>query len=261
MPASSDAAPLIVITVSDPAGAADPLLAARKNDLYAEAISRHGGQPALLSPSTPAPERDRLLGAMDGLLLSGGAGDIDPTLYGQTPQGAQPSEPERDQLDLAAWREAERRSAPVLGICRGMQAINVFSGGSLIQDVPGHAGPPYGQGEAQMHDLDVEPRSRLGRAIAAASPDGLAAGDPSDPLLELQVNTYHHQAVGASELAPTLRAVAWAPSEAGRLVEGLEGQGPRWLVGIQCHPERTESTPKELEGLFDDFVRAARASG
>jgi gamma-glutamyl-gamma-aminobutyrate hydrolase PuuD len=195
---------------------------------------------------------------MDGLLLSGGP-DIDPALYGAKSQDAEAPDPARDQLDLAAWREADRRSVPVLGICRGLQAINVFSGGSLMQDVPGHAGTPYRQGEAKMHDLEIDPRSRLGRAVAEASPDGLAAGDETDGELELQVNTFHHQAVGRDQLAPKLRPVAWSWSEEGRLIEGLEGPSGRWLVGIQCHPERTESTPEELEGLFQDFVEAAAA--
>jgi putative glutamine amidotransferase len=261
MPATPDRAPLIVITITDPLTMADPPLSTRKNELYAEAVGRHGGKPAFLSPSTAAGERDRLLAEMDGLMLSGGAGDIDPSLYGETPQGALPPEPDRDRLELAAWREAERRNVPVLGICRGFQIINVFSGGSLVQDLPGHAGIPYGHGEPEMHDLEIEPRSRLGRAVAAASPDGLAAGDPTDLTLDLQVNTYHHQGVTGDRVAAGLRPVAWAPSELGRLVEAVEGRGKRWLVGIQCHPERTESTPQELEGLFADFVGAARATG
>jgi gamma-glutamyl-gamma-aminobutyrate hydrolase PuuD len=76
-------------------------------------------------------------------------------------------------------------------------------------------------------------------------------------MLELEVNTYHHQAVRHDALAPGLRPVAWSDSEVGRLVEGLEGVGGRWLVGVQCHPERTESTPEEFAGLWVDFVQAA----
>jgi gamma-glutamyl-gamma-aminobutyrate hydrolase PuuD len=76
-------------------------------------------------------------------------------------------------------------------------------------------------------------------------------------MLELEVNTYHHQAVRHDALAAGLRPVAWSNSEAGRLVEGLEGLGSRWLVGVQCHPERTESTPEEFAGLWVDFVQAA----
>jgi putative glutamine amidotransferase len=251
-------APLIVITVSDPSRAADPELAATKNALYADAVERNGGRPVLVSPVTAAAERDRLFGEMAGLLFSGGA-DIDPALYGKGAAALDATDGldrDRDDLELAAWREAERRGLPVLGICRGHQAINVFAGGQLIQDVPEHAGTPYGHGPAKTHDLDVDPDSRLGRAVAAAAPDGVAAGDESDPYLELQVNTFHHQAVGEDTLAPGLRATAWASSgEFGRLVEGFESLDERWIVGIQCHPERTDSTPAELEGLFAEFVR------
>jgi putative glutamine amidotransferase len=252
-------APLIVITVADPARKADPTLAARKNELYAEAIERHGGRPALLHTGTPAPERERLLAEMDGLLLSGGA-DIDPALYGGTPDGSTDVDRARDDMELEAWRVAGRREIPVLGICRGFQAINVFMGGSVIQDVPSHAGTPYGSGPAMTHDLDIQPDSILARAIAEAAPDGFAATEEADTMLELGVNSYHHQAVDAPRLARGLRAVAWAHSEAGRLVEGFEAPGERWIVAVQCHPERTESTPEEFEGLWADFIQAVEAA-
>jgi len=251
--------PLIAITVADPAGSVDPALAARKNQLYAAGIARHGGNPALLHAGTPAPERDRLLGAMDGLLMAGGA-DIDPALYGETVRGAGEIDRARDELEVSAWREAERRSLPVFGICRGLQAINAFSGGTLLQDVPGHAGTPYGSGPAHLHPLEIDPASRLGRAIAAAAPDGVAGGDDSDQTLDMEVNTYHHQAVTEATLAPGLRSSAWASSEDGRLVEGLESRDGRWIVAVQCHPERTESTPDEFEGVWADFILAAAAA-
>ena len=250
-------APLIVVTVGDPALSADPMLAERKHALYCEAVARHGGNPMLLSTATPAAERGRLLAAMCGLLMTGGA-DIDPALYGEKIDGASGMDRGRDDLELEAWREAGRRSLPVLGICRGMQAINVFSGGKLLQDVPTHGGVAYGQGPARLHPLQIDPSSELGRLIAAAAPDGVAAGDETDESLELDVNTFHHQAVTGDLLAPGLKPNAWASSEAGRLVEGLERtDGGQWIVGVQCHPERTDSTPAEFEALFDAFVKAA----
>jgi gamma-glutamyl-gamma-aminobutyrate hydrolase PuuD len=254
--APRDGAPLIVVTVADPAQSDDPALALRKQQLYEDAVARHGGNPVTLHVNTPADEKARLLARMDGLLFTGGAGDIDPELYGETPNGARNVDRPRDAMELEAWRAAERRWIPVLGICRGHQLINVFSGGSLIQDVPSHAGTPYGHGEAMTHDLDVDPDSRLARAIAEAAPDGFAATESSDTILELAVNSFHHQAVDESRLAPGLRAVAWAHSEAGRLVEGLESREERWVVGVQCHPERPESTPPELDGLWADFIQA-----
>jgi gamma-glutamyl-gamma-aminobutyrate hydrolase PuuD len=257
----TDPAPLVVITVTDPAQTDDPALTLRKQELYAEAIARNGGDPVTLHVNTPPAERERLLAAMDGLLLSGGAGDIDPALYGEAPNGAHDVDRARDDMELEAWRAAERRSIPVLGICRGHQLINVFCGGSLIQDVPSHAGTPYGRGAALTHDLDIDPDSTLARAIAERAPDGFAATEAGDTMFHLEVNSFHHQAIDAARLAASLRAVAWAHnSEVGRLVEGFEMRGERWVVGVQCHPERLDSTPQEMEGLWADFIQAIEAA-
>ena len=251
--------PLVVVAVADPARSKDPALTERKNELYAAGVRRHGGNPVFVSTATPAAERDRLLAEMGGLMLTGGA-DLDPALYHEPVAGATDPDPARDAAELACWQEAERRSVPVLGICRGLQAINVFSGGSLVQDVPSHAGTPYGSGPAHVHNLEIEPNSRLARALAAGSPEGLAATDSDDDTVELLVNTFHHQAVNRDRLAPGLRAVGWAASKNGRLVEALESRDDRWVVAVQCHPERTESTPDEFEGLWEAFVRAARGA-
>ena len=249
--------PLVVVAVADPARSKEPALTLRKSELYADGIRRHGGSPVYVSTATPAAERDRLLGKMAGLLLTGGA-DVDPALYNEPIAGSTDLDPARDAMEQAAWREAERRAVPVFGICRGFQVINVFSGGSLLQDVPSHAGTPYGQGPAQVHNMAIDPDSRLARALAEGAPEGLAATDTDDESIELVVNTYHHQAVDHDRLAPGLRAVGWAASEDGRLVEAFESRDDRWVVAVQCHPERTESTPDEFEGLWEAFVRAAR---
>ena len=182
---------------------------------------------------------------MTGLLLSGGA-DVHPARYGQEIDGSLDIEPERDRLEAEAFATAVRRGVPILGICRGLQAINIFSGGGLLQDVPGHIGASYGHGPAATHPLRVTGGTRLAGWL----------GDPE----ALEVNSYHHQGIRADDLAPGLVASAWADSEAGPLVEGLEsGDGDRFLAGIQCHPERTESTPAAFERLFAAFVDAAAA--
>ena len=249
--------PLVVVTVADPARSTNPALTLRKIALYEDGVKRHGGNPVVISTATPVPERDRLIAEMDGLLLTGGA-DVDPARYGQPNTGSVDMDPARDALEGAAWAEAERRAVPVFGICRGLQTINVFSGGSLLQDVPSHAGIPWGSGPAHVHNMEIDPDSRLARALAAGAPEGLATTDEDDATIELVVNTYHHQAVDREGLAPGLRAVGWSPSEAGRLVEALESRDGRWIVAVQCHPERTESTPDEFEGVWEAFVRAAR---
>ena len=223
-----------------------PDLAVRRNDLYVAAMARHGAAPVPIDARTPAAARDEALMAMDGLLLSGGA-DLDPRRYGQTVDGAQDTEPRRDELEALAWAVAESRSVPVLGICRGLQAINVFSGGAILQHVEGHAGRAWGTGPAATHPLRLVPGTQLATLLG---PDDV-----------LEVNAYHHQGIRAVDLARGLRPAAWADSVAGPLVEGLEATSGRFVVGVQCHPERTESTPAAFERLFAAFVDAARSRG
>jgi gamma-glutamyl-gamma-aminobutyrate hydrolase PuuD len=240
---SEAATPLIVLTVTDPRRHADSELAIRKNELYAESITRNGGRPLLIDESSSDADRGAAMATMDGLLLTGGA-DIDPVRYGRPNRGSTGIEPERDALEAEAWAAAKARGVPVLGICRGFQAINVFSGGTLLQEVSGHAGPGWGSGAAKMHVIRLDGESRVSRALGGATEAG--------------VNTYHHQAVTADDLAPELRATAWAASPTGELVEALELPGDRFVVGIQCHPERTEFSPAALEGLWAAFVDACR---
>ena len=238
---ADNAAPLIVLTVADIRRYNDPELAARKNDLYAKAVVRHGGRPMLLDGTSTASERAAAFAAMDGLLLTGGT-DIDPARYGRPNTGSVDVEPDRDALEADAWAAAAGGEVPVLGICRGFQAINVFAGGTLVQDVGGHAGPGWSTGPARMHPIRIEPDGILARALASGAES---------------VNTYHHQGVTAGDLASGLRATAWAESPVGDIVEALELPGDRFVVGVQCHPERTEFSPPGFERLWSAFVDAA----
>jgi putative glutamine amidotransferase len=235
--------PPIVITVAVAARQSDPALAERKNRLYADAVARHGATPLVLDATADADTRRAAFDRMGGLLISGGA-DIDPARYGQAPAGALDLEPDRDALEAEAWAAAIARGVPILGLCRGLQAINVFSGGSLLQHVDGHVGAAYGHGPAATHPLRVEPSSRLAGWIGGTA--------------ELEVNSYHHQGIRPDDLAAGLVATAWADSSAGPLVEGLEAADGRFIVGVQCHPERTESTPDAFERSFAAFVAACR---
>ncbi len=237
-------APRIVVTVAVASRQAEPAIAARKNRLYADAVERHGAEPVVLDATSTPEERREAFATMAGLLISGGA-DIDPARYGQPVDGALGTEPDRDALEAEAWVVARDLGRPVLGLCRGLQAINVFSGGSLLQHVDGHAGAAYGHGPAATHPIRLEPASRLAAAIGGAG--------------ELTVNSYHHQGIRPTDLAPGLVPSAWADSPGGPLVEGLESADGRFVVGIQCHPERTESTPDGFERLFAAFVDACRS--
>ena len=235
--------PRIVTTLADPAATADPPTAELKNRRYLEALERAGAVPLPLVERASAAERADAFAEMDGLLLSGGA-DIDPARYGEAPAGAREAEPGRDALEDEAFRAAIQAGVPVLGICRGLQAINVFSGGSLVQHLDGHESAPYPSPAGTRHRLDLADGSRLATIL----------GESND----LVVNSYHHQAITADRLAPGLRISAVADHDAaGQLVEGVESADPdRWLIGVQCHPERTESSPPVFERLWASFVAA-----
>jgi gamma-glutamyl-gamma-aminobutyrate hydrolase PuuD len=242
------ARPLIVVTVAVAARQSDAAIAERKNRRYAESVERHGGRPLLVDATSSEGDRRAAFEAMDGLLLSGGA-DVDPARFGQPNEGSRDIESDRDELEAAAWAGADARGLPVLGICRGFQAINVFAGGTLLQHVDGHEGPGWGTGrDARIHPIRIDPVTRVGRLLGVAG-----AVAPT-----LDVNTYHHQAVRPSDLAPGLVATGWADSPVGEIVEALEAPGERFVVGVQCHPERTEVTPEAFEGVWRAFVEAAR---
>jgi putative glutamine amidotransferase len=249
MSVSATDRPRIVVTVQSPERAKDEEVAWRKNDRYFEGVRRAGGEPIPLDETSSAEERERAFAEMNGLLLSGGA-DLDPALYGEAPHPATAVEPGRDALELEAWRAARERNLPVLGICRGFQAINVFSGGSLLQEVEGHTSPAYPAPEAHSHGLRLDPSCRLALILGGA-----------EPATELEVNTYHHQAVRRSDLAAGLRAAGTSPHADGEVVEALEAADPdQWIVGLQSHPERTEFTPPVFERLWRAFVAAATSS-
>jgi putative glutamine amidotransferase len=157
-------------------------------------------------------------------------------------------DPERDALEAAAYAAADTRALPILGICRGLQAMNVFAGGTLTQHVDGHGGVSYGRGEAPTHPLRLVPGSMLARILGPVNPGGSV----------LSVNSYHHQAVLPSDLAPGFLPVGYSASHAGDIIEALEAPSGPFRVAVQCHPERTESTPRSFERLFAFFVDASR---
>lgn len=182
---------------------------------YARGIVEAGGLPVYIPfEIDPVAVVERL----DGLLLTGGA-DIDPARYGHQPETDEfPPEPVRDELELALFDAAVTRRLPVLGICRGLQLINVHAGGTLHQDVPPHALFDVAP-ETEAHPVTFEPSSTLGRLYGERR----------------MVNSLHHQTV--DEVGDGL--VVTARAEDGT-VEGLEHQDTP-VVSVQWHPEMMTS--------------------
>ena len=194
---------------------------------YLRVLKRVGLTAVLVTPAHELEDVSALLDACDGLVLSGG-GDIAPERFGEAP-GPVLDEvvPGRDAMEWHAVGLALERGMPILGICRGLQVLNVYFGGTLYQDLPtdfegdvGHSQTgPWGH---HQHTVRCTEGSRLHRALAECEP--------------LRVNSYHHQAV--KELG--LGLAITARSDDG-LVEGIEALDPPWVVAVQWHPERHEA--------------------
>ena len=206
--------------------------------VYMRAIELAGGIPVVMPPlshDTIAPLLDRL----DGVCLSGGP-DIDPEGYGEHDRDPQlgPTEPDLDAYELAVAQLADARKMPILGVCRGVQTLNVARGGTLHQHLGDHRQTEPGR--VATHSVRIDPDSRLARVVGVT---------------EAEVNSFHHQA--AARLGGGLRAVAWAPDGT---VEGLESEGPELYLGVQWHAESLVESPEHL-ALFRELVEEAGAYG
>jgi putative glutamine amidotransferase len=217
------------------------------NQRYYEVVAHAGASPVLI----PLLEHDAALrgtyDACDGILIPGGV-DMDPATYGERPHEKLGNiDPLRDrvELQLARWAIADRK--PLLGLCRGLQVINVAAGGSLYQDIEAEYPdairhdyfPTHGFARDHLaHEVTVVPTSRLRSLV---------------DLGQLPVNSMHHQGVKriGQGLAPCARS-------ADGLVEGLESPDGQFLIGVQWHPEVFEATDPHTRGLFRGFVEAAR---
>lgn len=237
---------------------------------YARAIEAAGGIPALLPPQDPAGAGE-ILARLDGLLLPGGP-DLDPLHFGEEPLPETGRiDPERDIWELALAHAALAGDVPVLGICRGIQVMNVAAGGGLYQDIARQArGALKHQQDAPRwyptHSLTVQPGSRLAALLAAppAAPPGegmacAAGGGPPGGVsapLRIRVNSFHHQAVW--EVAPGFIACARAPDG---IVEAVERPGATFALGVQWHPEGMWEREAGAFALFRGLVAASRGRG
>jgi putative glutamine amidotransferase len=208
---------------------------------YVASVQRAGGRAVILPPD----ERDTadphvLLDSIDGLIVSGGAGDVDPRRYGQAvhPETA-PEDALRDEFELALVAAARERGMPLLGVCRGLHVMTVAYGGELEQHLPDllgadrHRGAP---GVFAEHEVELEEGSLAARAVGART---------------AIVQSHHHQ--GIRRLPAGLRACGRAAGE--RTVEAVEDPAHPFALGVLWHPEEDESS-----GVIGALVRAAAAA-
>jgi putative glutamine amidotransferase len=211
---------------------------------YLEAVKRTGGEPIELDLQRDDPAA--VIGRVNGLLLTGG-GDVDPSLYGETPHATyQASEPGRDEYEIALVRAAMEARIPIFAICRGMQVLNVALGGTLVQDIPSMVNG------AANHSVP-EPRFLIAHEVWVAKGSRLATLMAEKLEGEIiQVNSRHHQAV--KKVAADWEVSGTAPDG---VIEAIEQPGDVFRLAVQWHPENFWRTG-EFRPLFEAFVDAAR---
>lgn len=219
---------------------------------YAAAITAAGGEPVRIPLTYSAIELEALTAIANGILLPGSPADVDPVLYGHTRNEASAEpDPLRQQTDRALLESAERSKLPLLGICMGLQTMNTFYGGTLIQDLdPLPVNHSAGRAVQAAHTVILAAESQL-FTVASSTTEWAEESDGSG---RIPVNSSHHQAVDMP--GDGFRVTARCRQDG--VIEAVEGSDPaHWLVGVQWHPERTLDSSTVSAALFRAFVDAA----
>jgi putative glutamine amidotransferase len=214
---------------------------------YLRALEAAGGIPALVHLTRDAEVLEAHYQRCGGLLLAGGE-DVDPSQYGAAPHTRLgKTNPDQDEVEIGLARRAIADGKPVLGICRGVQLLNVALGGSLYQDIASEiAGALDHQESTERRDM-----SHLAHPIVLAEDSWLAGCLDASEIL---VNSLHHQSL--KQIAPGLHVTARAPDG---VIEAVEGGGGGFVLGVQCHPEELwERADQRWARMFEGFVSVVR---
>ena len=217
------------------------------NSAYVRSVVAAGGVPLVLSPLMGHSYAARALDGVDGLVLTGGE-DVDPSWYNaELSPRTNPPDRDRDLFELALFAAARQRELPILGICRGIQLVNVALGGTLYQDLPSERPGPVDHNRSgaradRSHAIRLTPGSLAAEALGATA---------------LRVNSFHHQ--GVRDLAPNLVATGWSEDDLIEVVESAAGEP--WVLAVQWHPEEMHADAHAPDrGLFAALVERAGAT-
>ena len=229
---------------------------------YAKAVTLSGGEPVAIPLDLPVTMLRELIASCEGVLLPGSPADVDPALYGaERDPATAAADPAREAVDYLLLDDAEKHGKPVLGICFGVQSLNVWRGGSLVQDLmPLPVNHSAGSKVAIAHPALVATDSVLASLLTAQEAPEV------DGFLRLPINTSHHQAVAAPGAG--LRIVARSPEDG--VIEAIEldaddsvfhvehPAAKQFVLGVQWHPERSFEISATSRALFSRLVEEAR---
>lgn len=217
---------------------------------YEEAVRRAGGEPVRIALDQTPAQVMKQIERCNAVLLPGSRADVDPQKYdADRHEKTAPPDRKRDTVDELLLQDAYNMHKPILGICYGLQTLNVYRSGTLVQHIESAVNHNAGRAVANAHTVEVEPDSQLAAIVGAGMNN-----------VEVAVNSSHHQS--ADVVGDGLRVVARSPLDG--VIEALEGTLPgHFVLAVQWHPERSVNDSKELaesaKAIFQAFIEAARA--
>jgi len=232
---------------------------------YERAVALAGGEPVRVALDQPQDQVRKLMETCDGVLLPGSNADVDPSRFhaARSPHTAA-ADPRRDAVDDLLLDEAYKQQKPVLGICYGLQSLNVYRAGSLVQHIPeflpeaarAKVDHEAGRKVPIAHSVEIDPNSRLAQIVEPRG-SGSEVRSPKSEVrrpLVVPVNSSHHQS--ADSIGKGLRVVARCPDDG--IIEALEGTAPdHFVLAVQWHPERSVDDDPASRAIFRALIDAA----
>jgi len=213
---------------------------------YAKAVEMAGGEPVRIPLDQSPADIMKLIKSCSAVLLPGSKADIDPAKYKTAPDPkTSPADPRRDAVDELLLKDAYEKRKPILGICYGLQILNVYRGGTLLQHIESTVNHEAGREVKVAHNVDLDPGSKLGKIIVP---------HPSGKDVSVAVNSSHHQS--AEVVGDGLRIVARCPQDG--IIEALEGTAlDHFVVAVQWHPERSVEDDEGSRAIFRALIEAS----
>ncbi len=243
---------------------ADSEYAERAIPQYERAVELAGGEPVRIPLDRSPAEVMKLIERCDAVLLPGSKADVDPAKFNaQRHPKTEASDPKRDTVDELLLQDAYNMGKPILGICYGLQILNVYRSGTLVQHIESAVNHAAGRKVPVAHTVEIEPGSKLAEITGVSSsqfPEEAALGNTagkdlaSTRAVPISVNSSHHQS--ADLVGDGLKIVARCPEDG--IIEALEGTSPdHFIVAVQWHPERSVDDDEHSRAIFRALVEAA----